>query len=295
MTRARRRRRRARRAREGRLRPVERIAVAEERHGAVLDQVAGEQDGRVRDLDDDVVVGMPAAEDGAARPRRSPTSMVARLGERPVGRIDDDLGEVGGELRHPRRRSAARATSPVRSMNVPQPIVAPDRRRPEDVVAEGVVEMAVGVDDDRDRRRGQLAQVVEDLARLDVGRAGVDHQDLVAARARPRCSGRRTRSAGRRPDRRSPARRSWTHGSGASSSPRVDACDTDLGAGPPFGRRLHHLPGRPAPERQARTRAVHGLRPGPDPARRQRSPAGRHRPGRVHTGRGRSSSSRCSG
>ena len=53
-------------------------------------------------------------------------------------------------------------------MNGPQPVVAPDRGGPEDVVAEGVVEMAVGVDDDRDRRRRQLAQVVEDLATLDV-------------------------------------------------------------------------------------------------------------------------------
>ena len=46
--------------------------------------------------------------------------------------------------------------------------MTPDRRGPEDVVAEGVVEVAVGVDDDRDRRRRQLAQVVEDLATLDV-------------------------------------------------------------------------------------------------------------------------------
>ena len=58
-------------------------------------------------------------------------------------------------------------------------LVAPDRGRPEDVVAVGVVEVAVRVDDDRDRVGGQLAQVGQDLARLDVRRAGVDHQDLA--------------------------------------------------------------------------------------------------------------------
>ena len=39
--------------------------------------------------------------------------------------------------------------------------------------------MAVRVDDDRHRRRGQLAQVGQDLARLDVGRAGVDDHHAV--------------------------------------------------------------------------------------------------------------------
>ena len=64
-------------------------------------------------------------------------------------------------------------------------LVAPDRGRPEDVVAVGVVEVAVRVDDDRHRRRGQLAQVGQDLARLDVGRAGVDDHDAVAAQDDP--------------------------------------------------------------------------------------------------------------
>jgi hypothetical protein len=63
--------------------------------------------------------------------------------------------------------------------------VSPDRRRPEDVIAEGVVEVAMGVHDDGHRLRGQLAQVVRDLARLDVGRAGVDQQDIVAAKDDP--------------------------------------------------------------------------------------------------------------
>ena len=70
-------------------------------------------------------------------------------------------------------------------MKVTQPLVAPDRGRPEDPVAEGVVEVAVGVHDDRDRVAGQLAQVGEDLARLRVGRAGVDDEGLAVAEDHP--------------------------------------------------------------------------------------------------------------
>ena len=63
-------------------------------------------------------------------------------------------------------------------MNGDAALVAPDRRRPEDRVAEGVVEVAVRVDDDPDRGVGQLAQVGLDLARLRVGRAGIDDERL---------------------------------------------------------------------------------------------------------------------
>ena len=71
--------------------------------------------------------------------------------------------------------------SPVRSMNVTQPswpqMVAGRNTR----VAEGVVEVPVGVDDDRDRVGGQRAQVGQDLARLAVRRARIDDQGLTAA------------------------------------------------------------------------------------------------------------------
>ena len=84
---------------QGRLRPVERIAVVEERHGAVLDEVPGEQHGRIGDADDDVVIGVPATEvaelDAAIADIQG-----CRLREGPVGRVDHDLGQVGGDLRH---------------------------------------------------------------------------------------------------------------------------------------------------------------------------------------------------
>ena len=89
--------------------------------------------------------------------------------DRRLVRGDPRLARLAGPL-HERRRSRS----------WPQIV-----RRPEDVVAEGVVEVAVRVDDDRDRVRRQLAQVVEDLARLDVGRARVDDQHLVAAQHDP--------------------------------------------------------------------------------------------------------------
>ena len=53
------------------------------------------------------------------------------------------------------------------------------------MVAEGVVEVAVRVDDDRDRGRRQLAKVVEDLATLDVAGSRVDDHDVVAAHHDP--------------------------------------------------------------------------------------------------------------
>ena len=79
----------------------------------------------------------------------------------------------------------ARRTSPVRSRNGPQPtwpqIVAgrktwlPKAWSKWPWVSTTIVH----------RRRGQLAQVVDDLARLDVGRARVDQEDVVAAEHDP--------------------------------------------------------------------------------------------------------------
>ena len=116
--------------------------------------------------------------------RRSPTSRSA---------VSENV-RSGGSMTTSARSSASSGTSvairalrasPVRSRNGPQPHVTPDRGGPEDVVAEGVVEVAVRVDDDRDRGRRQLAKVVEDLATLDVGRSRVDDHDLVAAHHDP--------------------------------------------------------------------------------------------------------------
>ena len=79
------------------LRPVERIAVAEPGHGAVLDEVAREQHAGVGDPDDDVVVGVPPAEEAELDPPVAELD-VGGLAERLVGWVDDDLGDVGGDL-----------------------------------------------------------------------------------------------------------------------------------------------------------------------------------------------------
>ena len=63
---------------------------------------------------------------------------------------------------------AARLARPLHEGHAP--LVAPDGGRPEDVIAEGMVEVAVRVHDDRDRVARQLAEVVQDLAALDVRR-----------------------------------------------------------------------------------------------------------------------------
>ncbi len=49
------------------------------------------------------------------------------------------------------------------------------------MIAERVVEVTVGVDDDRHRRRGQLVQVGQDLACLDMGGPRVDDEGLAIA------------------------------------------------------------------------------------------------------------------
>ena len=53
------------------------------------------------------------------------------------------------------------------------------------MVAVDVVEVAVRVDDDRDRDRRQLAQIGQDLARLHVRRPRVDDQRLPPSQDHP--------------------------------------------------------------------------------------------------------------
>ena len=134
--------------------------------------------------DDDVVVGVAATEEPQLDPPPADLD-VGGLGERPVRRVDDDLGEVGRDRRLLRRRPARLRASPVRSRNVTQPLVAPDRwpagRR--GCRRRGRNGRACRRRPSPGRR--QLAQVVEDLAPLDVGRARVDHERLVAAQHDP--------------------------------------------------------------------------------------------------------------
>ena len=86
--------------------PVERVRIAEERDVAVLEEVAGEHHVGARHLDDDVVVGVAAAE--VAQHDLAPADLDARVRrEDPVGRVDDDLREVVGEAAAPRPRWSA--------------------------------------------------------------------------------------------------------------------------------------------------------------------------------------------
>ena len=110
------------------------------------------------------MVRVTAAEEAELDPP-SADVQVGRLREGPIGRIDDDLREIGRDLGvlggDP---GPARLRGPGHERHAI--LVPPDRCRSEDVVAKSVVEVTVRVDDDRDRRSGQLAQVVHDLARL---------------------------------------------------------------------------------------------------------------------------------
>ena len=135
-----------------RRRPVERIAVAEIRRRAVLEQVAGEQHVGVRDEDDDVVVGVAATEVAQLDPAPAGVEVDRRRARRTSGRADRGRPRPVGR----RASGIAAATRAIWSRagladHRGAAGVAPDRRGPEAVVAEGVVVVAVGVDDGRDR------------------------------------------------------------------------------------------------------------------------------------------------
>ena len=84
-----------------------------------------------------------------SRISRPPISNDVWVGEDPVGRVDDDLGEVVRETRLLDRDGLlARLAGADHERDTA--LVAPDRRGSEDGIAEGVVEVAVRVDDDPD-------------------------------------------------------------------------------------------------------------------------------------------------
>ena len=127
----------------------------------------------------DVVVGMAAAHE--AQTHLPPADLDRGVGgEHPVRRIDDDLAELVGDpglLGGDRYLPALAGPDHERDAA----FVTPDRRRPEDRIAERVVEVAVRVDHDADGRVRQFADVFLDLARLGVGRTGVDDERLGTA------------------------------------------------------------------------------------------------------------------
>ena len=136
--------------------PASRSGSASPKYGvaSASSEVAGEQDVGVGHEHDDVVVGVAAAEvaqlDRSARPARSRPSPSPRTSGR-AGRT------------RPRRARAARSgsaaighcrcRSPVASIIVTQRSWPQIVGRPERVVAEAVVAVAVGVDDDADGQR----------------------------------------------------------------------------------------------------------------------------------------------
>ena len=209
-------------------RPVDRVSVAEVGRRAVLEEVAGAQDVRVGDPEHDVVVGVAATE--VVEPDLAPAD-------------PDRRGSVnvrsGGSSSTSARSAASSGTSAAARARCASPrpldhrhaaLVAPDGRRPEHAVAERVVVVAVGVDDDRDPRRAELTQVVHDLAGLRVRASGCPRRAPRRGPAPPRCSGRRTRSAARTPGRRS--RSSAVSSPHRSRGPRETATLARPGARP---------------------------------------------------------------
>ena len=158
--------------------PVERVAIAEGWDRTILDEIAGEHDAGTGDGDDDVVVGMAAPQ--IAELDRSPADFDRHLRrEGPIWWIDDDLGEVSGELGLlGGDRLPSRFAGPGHECHAA--LVTPDRCRPKDMIPVGVVEVAVGIHDDRDGCPGQLPEVGQDVTRLGVGRAGIDDEHLIA-------------------------------------------------------------------------------------------------------------------
>ena len=159
-------------------RPVERIAVPEVRRGAVLQEVAGEQDASVRDRQDDVVVGVAAAE---VPQLDHPAAEVETrlLVEGPRRRRNDDLPPLVGLL-----RQVVEELRPHLLGVLDQPgrtaCLAPHLGTREDAVAEAVVMMVVGVDDPADGAR-ELGQVRPELRALAVRGPRVDDQEPAVA------------------------------------------------------------------------------------------------------------------
>ena len=138
-------------------RPVQREAVAEARRRAVLEQVAREEHLRVGHEDADVAVRVAAPVVGELDDR-SPTSTVARSSNVRSGGSMHDLGQSARRAPACSSDTSRMAAGAVAPEPLGGPHVAPDRRGPEDAVAERVIPVPVGVDDDRDRVRASALE-----------------------------------------------------------------------------------------------------------------------------------------
>lgn len=162
-----------------RCRPAQRIGVAEARRRAFLHEVAGEEHPGGRYRHNDVAVGMtetvvrkndgPSAHlegDGVVdhRVRRGDLHRLDRSAElvplRILASLCGDTGAIGGSPIAQSRCAAA---------------MTPDPRRAERRIAEGMVEMGMGVDDDP-RMRRDVPDRVDEIARLTFMATGVDDE-----------------------------------------------------------------------------------------------------------------------
>ena len=248
--RARPRRSRASTSARDRLGPVERVAVAEERRRAVLEQVAGEQDVGVRDDDHDVVVGMAAAEvaqlDRTGRRARSMVAARRTSGRAGRGRPRPAPSASSGIARDRALARSLAGRSIIGSRSARGPRSSPAGRRG----CRSVVAVTVGVDDDADGQRRQRPEVAGSPRAWRWLSPRVDDQRRARRRGPRRCSGRRTRSGARRRGRRPRSRRSSPRSVAARAPVRCRASSTPPPQ-TPSGRGRHADPrpalaGRPA-------------------------------------------------
>ncbi len=165
-------------------RPRERVAVAEIRRRALLDEIPRKDDAGTLDGDEDVVVGVP--ETGVLH-RDEPAADVDRGGvaEHSGRRRDPDLVDlVPLGLVEPRRCLRLRLR-PEGEQPVTAPDVAVDLGGGEHTVAEGVVPVPVGVDHPAHRKARDGRKLAQHLPRLGVGRPRVDDEDTVATDDEP--------------------------------------------------------------------------------------------------------------
>ena len=159
-------------------RPVERIAIAEPRRRAVLQQVAGEQDSGVRHHYHDVRVGVAATQEPQVD-RPSADIDGGRIREGQARWRDDDLAPLVGTI-----RIVLEDLGPFGLAEFEHPghasLVAPQLDLGEHRVAERVIPVPMGVHRPADDRTEQ-PELGAELGRVTMGRAGVDHEEPVGA------------------------------------------------------------------------------------------------------------------
>ena len=143
--------------------------------------------------DDHVVVGVAAPQVAELHDAAAEVEL-DRILEGPVGRVERRPAQLHGEVGHPADDVLALG-GPVTAQRLGTAGVRPDLARPEGGVAEGVVEVDVGVRDDPGQAR-QLAEVLDQLAGLDGRGAACRSRGPARAPGSRRSSGPGTGSGG---------------------------------------------------------------------------------------------------